>query len=430
MTALFPCSVEYLACTNMRLSASSWEQLSSPWRPISWVLRTARPFVTVNKFGADIWQSSLWVIETTPSCCHHAWRSSAKLMELCSSLWPCVFLLHHVWTCCRLWGWTGCTHQTLGVSCHTCCCMSVLLAGSPELHSSRMSSLLGDKACTKAEPSTMRTSALGSWSVGTTWVSRIDISWDFWQLYSLPPSLNAAENAWSRVGKTPSDRTLCSGWRWTALRIAGNPPLEASVLTVQQEQNLYWKSQLGSSWLAHRQKLGYSPKSANILEFYLAPLMCDRRSAAELGWAISFVSSEYKSWLSFFPGRDCQGLTEIVTTYSLSPGKSSVLVVSVHLFHTETQTTLRWRHNGRHSVSDHQPHDCLLNRLFRRRSKKASKLRVTGLCAGNSPGTGEFPAQMASNARKMFPFDDVIMDTNDLPLDQLPSIYGVLMRHR
>ena len=44
---------------------------------------------------------------------------------------------------------------------------------------------------------------------------------------------------------------------------------------------------------------------------------------------------------------------------------------------------LQWRHNGRDSVSNHQPHDCLLNRLFRRRSKKASKLRDTGLCAGN-----------------------------------------------
>ena len=49
----------------------------------------------------------------------------------------------------------------------------------------------------------------------------------------------------------------------------------------------------------------------------------------------------------------------------------------------------------------HQPHDCLLNRLFRRRSKKISKLRVTGLCAGNSPVTGEFPAQMASNAENV-----------------------------
>ena len=62
---------------------------------------------------------------------------------------------------------------------------------------------------------------------------------------------------------------------------------------------------------------------------------------------------------------------------------------------------LRWRHNGRDSVSNHQPHDCFLNCLFRRRSKKTSKLRVTGLCARNSPGTGKFPAQMASNAENV-----------------------------
>ena len=59
---------------------------------------------------------------------------------------------------------------------------------------------------------------------------------------------------------------------------------------------------------------------------------------------------------------------------------------------------LLWRHNGRDGVSNHQPHDCLLNHSFRRRSKKTWKLRVTGLCAGNSSVTGEFPAQMASNA--------------------------------
>ena len=64
-------------------------------------------------------------------------------------------------------------------------------------------------------------------------------------------------------------------------------------------------------------------------------------------------------------------------------------------------TTLQWHHNGRNSVSNYQPHDCLLNRLFRRRSKKKSKLRVTGLCAGNSPGTGEFSVQMASNAENV-----------------------------
>ena len=42
-----------------------------------------------------------------------------------------------------------------------------------------------------------------------------------------------------------------------------------------------------------------------------------------------------------------------------------------------------------------------LNRLFRRISKKTSKLRVTGLCAGKSPVTGEFPAQMANNAENV-----------------------------
>ena len=63
--------------------------------------------------------------------------------------------------------------------------------------------------------------------------------------------------------------------------------------------------------------------------------------------------------------------------------------------------TLQWSHNGRDGVSNHQPHDCLLKRLFRRRSKKTSKLCVTGPCAGNSPVAGEFPAQMASNAEKV-----------------------------
>ena len=68
---------------------------------------------------------------------------------------------------------------------------------------------------------------------------------------------------------------------------------------------------------------------------------------------------------------------------------------------TDLYSTLPWRHNGRDGVSNHQPHHCLLNGLFRRRSKKTSKLRVTGLCAGNSPVTGEFPAQMASNAENV-----------------------------
>ena len=63
-----------------------------------------------------------------------------------------------------------------------------------------------------------------------------------------------------------------------------------------------------------------------------------------------------------------------------------------------TWYALHWRHNECDGVSNHQPHDCLLNRSFMRRSKETSKLRVTSICEGNSPGTGEFPAQKAGNA--------------------------------
>ena len=63
--------------------------------------------------------------------------------------------------------------------------------------------------------------------------------------------------------------------------------------------------------------------------------------------------------------------------------------------------SLQWRHYGYDSVSNHQHHECLLNRLFRRRSKKTSKLRVTGPREGNSLGANEFPAQKASNAQNV-----------------------------
>ena len=77
--------------------------------------------------------------------------------------------------------------------------------------------------------------------------------------------------------------------------------------------------------------------------------------------------------------------------------------------HCENVYALQWRNNGHNGVSNHQPHNCLLNRLFRHRSKKTSKLRVTGFVRGihrrraNSPHKGPV-------TRKNFPFDDVIME--------------------
>ena len=63
--------------------------------------------------------------------------------------------------------------------------------------------------------------------------------------------------------------------------------------------------------------------------------------------------------------------------------------------------SLQWLHNGSYGVSNHQPHDCLLSCLFRQISKKTSKLRVTGLCKGKSPVTGDFPAKTTSNAENV-----------------------------
>ena len=63
--------------------------------------------------------------------------------------------------------------------------------------------------------------------------------------------------------------------------------------------------------------------------------------------------------------------------------------------------SLHWHHNERDDISNHEPHDCLLSSLFGRSSMKTSKLRVTGLGTGNSLVTGEFPAQMASNAENV-----------------------------
>ena len=103
-------------------------------------------------------------------------------------------------------------------------------------------------------------------------------------------------------------------------------------------------------------------------------------------------------WSSAWGIRPC-GLTTGLWFPAMSLNDAAICwILSCKQLH---KWALRWCHNDHAGVSNHQPHGCLLNRLFRRKSKKTSKLRVTGLCAGNSPGTGEFPAQMASYAENV-----------------------------
>ena len=60
-----------------------------------------------------------------------------------------------------------------------------------------------------------------------------------------------------------------------------------------------------------------------------------------------------------------------------------------------------WHYNECNAISNHQCLDCLLNHLFRNRSKKTWKLHVTGLCDGNPLVTGGFPWQRTSNVENV-----------------------------
>ena len=135
-----------------------------------------------------------------------------------------------------------------------------------------------------------------------------------------------------------------------------------------------------------------------ILRSYIKPSICSFRMQ---GW----VSHLCRVGLS---GSLCQGgevhgwtLQAIVCAMLNMSTQQIKNWYCVLLLHLCFRSSLRWRHNGQDDVSNHQPHHCLLNHLFRRRSKKTSKLRITGLCARNSAVTGEFPAQMASNTENI-----------------------------
>ena len=79
------------------------------------------------------------------------------------------------------------------------------------------------------------------------------------------------------------------------------------------------------------------------------------------------------------------------------------------ILHIAQGPALQWRNNEYDSVSNHQPHDCLLNRLFGRRLKKHQSSASLAFVRGthrepvNSPHKGPV-------TRNMFPFDDVIVE--------------------
>ena len=146
--------------------------------------------------------------------------------------------------------------------------------------------------------------------------------------------------------------------------------------------------------------------------------MQDRRNSSVLAIAIVSLFPDINDlrmghWVTKGPSlavRHCQNIWFIACSTQSYCLSQCWLKHNYNYTYQQRCFPLQWRHKGRDGVSHHQPHDCLLNCLFRCRSKKhqipASLAFVRGIHQWpvNSPHKG-------SVTRKMFPFDDVIMST-------------------
>ena len=132
-------------------------------------------------------------------------------------------------------------------------------------------------------------------------------------------------------------------------------------------QNLEWKDRVWKNW--HRLN---STKWAHCYgdSIQLASSVFIRSCQQPVGDGIMYLISTYlaRVYISFAP-------LQLVISWS-----PHIFAIITQLLAWHMQETLQWRHNERNSSSNHRCHYCLLKRFFMRRSKKASKLRVTGLC--------------------------------------------------
>ena len=128
---------------------------------------------------------------------------------------------------------------------------------------------------------------------------------------------------------------------------------------------------------------------------------------------IALARSCEQTLIGSLHGRPMVGRRKFINT--LRPRQTSrhyKLIFKVN----RNEVLLQWRYNERNGVSNHKPRDCLLNGLFRSRSKhysSASLAFVRGIHRWpvNSPNKGP-------ETRKMFPFDEVIKHflTNGVPV--------------
>ena len=77
--------------------------------------------------------------------------------------------------------------------------------------------------------------------------------------------------------------------------------------------------------------------------------------------------------------------------------KVSAAMILTSLSGNVLVSALQWRHNQHDGVSNYSSVTICFTQPF----IQAQTLRVFGLCEGNSPATGEVPAQRASNAQNV-----------------------------
>ena len=95
------------------------------------------------------------------------------------------------------------------------------------------------------------------------------------------------------------------------------------------------------------------------------------------------------------------------------------------MFHRGRHKSLQRCHNERHGVSNHQPRDCLLNRLFKAQIKENIKAARHWLLCGEFTGDRRIPRTKARPVtRKMLPFHDGIMFFMALPRQWLSHCKG------
>ena len=129
------------------------------------------------------------------------------------------------------------------------------------------------------------------------------------------------------------------------------------------------------------------------MDFFFKPLLSFKRSVRNRGW--NFVCNT-------------SGKCNTLLMMCAYPAWNLFFFVWFHKWHTgwilsswsmliPYNTPLQWRPNERDGVSNLWRLDCLLNPMFRHRSTKTFKFHVAGFCEGNSPMTGSFLSQRASN---------------------------------